>query len=185
MAYMVGTAGGTPPPIFSDVALSGAYIVPPFIALSNAALVADTLYVVPIYIARGGTVTRIGINLAGSSAGNARLGIYSNTNARPGTRILDAGTVDTGSTGDKEVTISQALLSNTWYWLAYVASSTPNVRTVQQAGICGYGVITGALSASMNITRAFTYAALPADESAQTYTLGNGVNPPMIWVRIA
>jgi hypothetical protein len=47
-------------------------------------------------------------------------------------------------------------------------------------GVLGWaGPTTGAIS---HLSRAFTYAALPADESAQTYTPQTGA-VPLLWVR--
>jgi hypothetical protein len=53
-----------------------------------------------------------------TTAGNVRLGIYNNgADNRPGSLLLDAGTVNITATGTFQVTISQAVTAG-WYWLA-------------------------------------------------------------------
>ena len=155
-------------------------------ALAALALAANILYVTPIAITKRTTFTRIGIQVstAGAAGANIRLGIYNNsTNHQPGTLVLDAGEIDASTTGTKEITISQSLRPGL-YWLAAANELAPSVN--------GYGVtdiipILGYDTANARIarlTRAFTYAVLPADESAATYTQGTAASP-IIWLRVA
>lgn len=75
------------------------------------------------------TVDRIGVYCDTAASGGAtRLGIYaSDANNRPGALVLDAGTVDTSTTGEKTITISQALTAGI-YWLTAVEQGNTSVR---------------------------------------------------------
>lgn len=83
----------------------------------------DTVYAWPFLAPRGGTLDRIRVRIqsAAPAGSEARLGIYANTSdtdLRPGALVLDAGVVATDSTGDKTITIAQAITANRLYWLA-------------------------------------------------------------------
>jgi hypothetical protein len=89
----------------------------------------------PMMLAIGRTADRIGFEVTGAGTAStslARLGIWSNTDGAPGTLLLDAGTVLTDSTGVKEITISQALVANTVYWLGVAQQGAPaTVATIR------------------------------------------------------
>ncbi len=73
---------------------------------------ANTIVYIPILVPRTTTYDRILIDVIGSVAGTARLGIYNDLNGLPDTRVLDAGTVDTGTTGAKLITIAETLAAD-------------------------------------------------------------------------
>lgn len=79
------------------------------------------IYYAPFYVPISMTVDRISVRVTGAVAGTqSRLGIYNHATAgsfQPGTRLLDAGTIDTGTAGIKSITISQALTPGI-YWVA-------------------------------------------------------------------
>jgi hypothetical protein len=142
--------------------------------LTTLAITAGRLYAVPFLLSGTHQFIRIGIYVGTLSAGQARLGIYANQDGDvyPGALILDAGFVDVGTTGLKEIVISQQL-SPGLYWLALVGNSAPTLRAVAVAGAMP---ILG-LDNAFNITPgngwyvAFTYAALP-----NPFTGGGTVN---------
>lgn len=84
-----------------------------------------------------GTLDRIAahhFSTAGGAGEVQRLGIYNDDNGRPGSLLLDAGTIDlTTGNAFKAITISQAV-SDAWYWLASVRQGTTNT-----AHMVGYG----------------------------------------------
>lgn len=93
---------------------------------------------------RAGTLDRLGVEVGATGAGSAiRLGIFSaDADGFPGALLLDAGTVDTsGSTGFKEISISQAVTAGT-YWLSYTwqGGTAPQLRGV--LGISQHRAIT-------------------------------------------
>lgn len=153
---------------------SGNYFMTPSNTNSSSqSLGADILTWSPIFVGHSFTANRIGINVVSGAAGAARLGVYaprSDSDPDPGLLILDAGTIDTSTTGVKEITISQAFTPGL-YLLALVGNATVSY---QSAGATGGSVIWGSTRFQTHISwsrsRSFTYAALPSDESAQTYT---------------
>lgn len=86
------------------------------------------MYYCPLWVPKALTADRIAVKVdaSGSAGAVLRLGIYtaSPTTRKPDALVLDAGTVDGTSTGQKEITISQALTAGL-YWLA----SVPQVAT--------------------------------------------------------
>lgn len=81
----------------------------------NEAQATFALFVVP----ESTTFDRIYIKVmtAGSAGAVCRLGIFGDTGGKPGSVVLDAGTIDATSTGDKEITISQTLNPGV-YWVS-------------------------------------------------------------------
>lgn len=96
---------------------------------TTAALAANWMMAVPFRIGRESTATRIGIEVTTLNASNVVLGIYDSDGdgGMPSSVVLDAGTIDASTTGEKEITISQTLQPGL-YWLAVQAESTPTIR---------------------------------------------------------
>lgn len=83
---------------------------------------------------RAGTLSRVAVNVNSAVASSTlRLGIWNvGSDGFPGTLLLDAGTVDTSTTGDKEWVINQAV-SDGWYWFSFSAqggASSANFKVV-------------------------------------------------------
>jgi len=74
----------------------------------------------PIWLP-GATYDRIGVYVQSGGTATLRLGLYTAdaTTGLPGTKVFDAGTISTASTGLIEATISQTLAAG-WYWAAVV-----------------------------------------------------------------
>lgn len=149
---------------------SGRYYVAGQSGVTTVAIAANTLYAAPILIPRQLTFTSINMEVTTLSAGNLRLGIYKDKymasgatdGGYPDVLVLDAGTVNTGTTGGKAVSISQ-LLDPGWYWLAAVANATPTVRSIgTTVGTAWLGMSsTTDSNIHHGVSVAFTYAALP------------------------
>jgi hypothetical protein len=106
---------------------------------STHTVVANRLYYEPIFTDRQITLDRLAIGVTTAAAGQARLGIYSaDTFWQPTALILDAGEVDTGTTGYKEITINLTLTPGL-YLLAFVANATPVLRTIS-GSLVGAGI---------------------------------------------
>lgn len=147
-------------------------------------MAANTIYANCIHVPRPLTFTRIGIEVTVLSAGNARLGLFTcGTDGAPGTLLLDAGTVSTGTTGIKEITISQTLQPG-YYWAVVVGDATPTIRGLGQnafdIGILG---VSAPATVDAAITKSFSYAALSGASPFGTPTFATS-NPSMIWLRI-
>ena len=127
---------------------------------TSAAITADKLYAIPFPVPRAMTWDRISIYVFTLDAGKSlRMGIYNdNGSLYPGTLLQDAGEVDVGTTGMKEITIDQSL-SKGLYWLAFVSDGTPQFRrSYDFLNLLGS---TGPQSTRAMYYRSFTYAALP------------------------
>lgn len=170
-----------PPVIFPDGSLqsssanaspmkfrpAGRYHVNQYAAgtITNVALVTNTLYAIPFYVADPKTIIQMAIQVTTSKSGNARLGIYSNgVGTYPDGLLLDAGVVATGTNGLKELTgLSAALSGNSLYWLALVCSTNPSISgndAQDNFPLLGFdGALNVVPSSSYQV--AFTYAALP------------------------
>ncbi len=75
----------------------------------------------PYWAPKAFSISRIAINVttAGSAGSVIRIGAYNDDNGIPGTLIFDAGTVDSTTTGIKEITTTQTLPAGR-FWLAAV-----------------------------------------------------------------
>jgi hypothetical protein len=146
----------------------------------------DTLVHVPFYAIEGETFDRIGINVTTLQAsGLARLGIYeSAADGTPGALVLDAGTVDCSTTGAKEITISQALTADTWYWLAIVLNNgsigATRYSADEHALNYGFPNLTDA-GPAWRYEEAHTFGALPDPSTA--VAAAQNLNMPRIMLR--
>lgn len=154
---------------------------------TTGAVAANTLYVMPFLVQQKRTWTKIGINVTVLAGTNARLGIYNFANGVPTTLVLDAGTISTATTGQKEATISQILEVGA-YALVVVFDNTPTVTMGTLSTTIGAGMIGAGSFGTIDTqqTATFTFGALPASFSAGgvgalTYT---AANTPIIWMRI-
>ena len=153
---------------------------------------ANRLYGKIFYVQERVTFTRIGIEVTAFAGTNARLGIYNwDPVAANRSLVVDAGTVATGSNGEKEATISQTLMPGP-YIVGVVFDNTP---TVYAGLVFDLGASEGCLGLSSagigsnNEESAFytahAFGALPDPFGAFTRidALASGVMPT-IWMRI-
>jgi hypothetical protein len=161
---------GTPPPgdffAVTRFLRASRYHVFPHGTYVAMTLAANLLYAVPFVSPVTRTATRIACHVPTAVAGSIRLGIYQDNGlVHPGSLILDAGIVDTGTVGFKEITgTSVPINANTLYWLVLVANATPGVaaHTVGTSwSLLGYSasLIT---AGPAHWTVSFTFDALPA-----------------------
>lgn len=127
-------------------------------------------YASPIALTSGVTATSLAINVntAGSAGSVMRLGIYADDGTTtPSTLILDAGTVDTSTSGSKSITINQTLPAGV-YWLVSVsqgsATTQPTLSTIggntPGLALSNNGMSNGAAALSADSS---TTGALPAN----------------------
>lgn len=127
---------------------SGTYLAPANLssapgssAVSTSALITFLPFVIP----RSVTVTKIGLWLVTQQTGaECRLGIYTSDNGKPGTLIVDGGTLDlsTGTGSLKEVTISQALGPG-MVWVACHMKNVATAVTVTRMGFASGQYVLG------------------------------------------
>ena len=102
--------------------------------ISGSTYTLNRTYLWPLFIQESITIDRIGVEAAGANASTTwRIGIYnSDSNGVPSTVLLDAGTVDTSTTGLKTITISQTLSAGLYFiagcWQG--GSVSPNMRSL-------------------------------------------------------
>lgn len=136
------------------------------------------------------TFTRIGMNVTtGTASKICRLGIYEvAADGSPGDLVLDAGTIDCSTTGEKEIAISQEL--NGLYYLCYISNGVSGVTTVRHNADTPYNF--GTASGTSTIDTMSLYA------TSQTGVVSGGLDstapsslsrdttnfPAGIWLRV-
>lgn len=148
----------------------------------------DNLHAEPFYAPAAITLDRIAVHITAGVAGNMRLGIYSNgANIYPGALLLDAGVVSTAGAGVQTIIINQALAANTLYWLAFVSSSGPTMRSYP---VYSEWPIFGFAAADFGDNGAWArvaqvYGALPTPFPGGATIFGSTTTCPTVAVRIA
>jgi hypothetical protein len=153
----------------------------------------NQMVAVPFVCPTDTTFTRIGVNVtATGGTGVYRLGIWSANGAVPGSLLLDAGTVTTTSTGDKEISISQLLpMGNYFLSIALQVSGSPNILGLTNDPTAGSNALTGRASSSTT-SRIYGYlsgssvsGSLPSSFGTTTDLVSGSGNPaPYIWLRV-
>jgi len=101
-------------------------------AVSSTAATQSQLHAYPLIINKSSQAfDRIGITVStGAASSTVRLGIYNDSSALPGTVLLDAGTIDASTTGDKTITITQTLTRGRWWIVGVAQGGAPTLNTV-------------------------------------------------------
>lgn len=151
-------------PMVTSLFASGQYTGPAG-TYSTSGEVVDRVYYTPIFVPRRTTFDRIAVDHTSTAAGAGgvqRLGIYSTASGdKPGTLILDAGTVDmTTAPALKAITISQTLNPGL-YWLATVGqvAGSPALRALTSGVVQAPGAAT---TQSTGFTQNSVSGALPS-----------------------
>lgn len=142
-----GGAGGSGGPAFTE----GFYIAVPS-GPSVASNAGGWRGVAPFWVDREIHLTRIGITVtSGADTGRTvRLGLYADSNGRPGEVVVDAGTVDASTTGYKELVIDVTLTPGR-YWAHFGPNSAAIAcRSSRPNGIVGALTGAGAIEFSAN-----------------------------------
>jgi hypothetical protein len=104
------------------------YVLPGwFVSFSTlTTMTSGRIYYIPIFVSETTAYDRICINVYSEASGTADLRVFAWSNGLPGSLILSAGTVDTGSSGEKSISINLTL-GRGYYFLAVRCSSTPTL----------------------------------------------------------
>jgi len=128
---------------------------------NTSSLSANYLYAVPCILYAGTKITGLGIYVSTSGSGNARLGIYADSNVSPSRRIIDAGEVSVSTTGAKTITGLNVYINSTnLYWFSFATSVAFSIYRGTALGSGPFLGVSGS-NAYTCIRRSFTYAALP------------------------
>jgi hypothetical protein len=147
------------------------------IADATAAVAANIIYYAPICIPSGYNVNvkNIGCHVRGAAAGNVRVGLYSDEDGEPGTKILDSGSLSTSTAAFKQMGVSQIIpVRSGWHWTAFLCSSaSPTFEVLSTTGYLP--LVAWAASATKRPTiqyQIFAYAALPATATSVGVSTG-------------
>lgn len=158
---------------------------------NGLAPVLDELRLGHFAVAKTVTVDRIGVFCGAAVAlSTSRLGIYrDNGDGYPGALVLDAGTVDTSSTGFKEITISQQLIPDL-YWIGGVGQVIVTALLLSSLTASGgqfdaVGAVAGPTVNSPTTIAGFAQSGVSGTLPANfTTTKANGL-PYRVWLRVA
>lgn len=82
---------------------------------SNGALTQNTLYAIPFWVGPPQTFTKIVVASLGVASSHVRVGIYADDGtSKPGNLIVDAGQLDTSTSGEKTATINVTVSGLIW-----------------------------------------------------------------------
>lgn len=158
---------------------------------ANRSLTKDLTYYVPVYLPTG-TVDRIAIitsNTPTPTTGNTtRLGIYANTNGKPSTLILDAGTINPAAANTAyEITISQAVTAGI-YWLAVnrqvTAGTAPDYEGFDTSDTSSISFWTSSLNTGTPV-KGYTQSGVTGAFANATSLSATSAGLPAVWVRVA
>lgn len=156
---------------------SGLYYVAPHISTNTMGMTTGTMRGARFTTQRAAMLNSLAVNVtvAGSTGSVVRLGIYEERTPGTATLLLDAGTVDSTTTGAKALAVTQRVKPGVTYWLVAVGQGAPttnptvsamnaappqlgdaNAATVLGNTLAGLtsGGVTGALPSSITIAGA-------------------------------
>jgi hypothetical protein len=146
---------------------------------ATTAPAAGTATVVPFYVPALRTFTDLACDITTLAAGaTVALGIYgSDEYDQPLGLIVDAGTVDAGSTGFKSLTLTGVVLQPGWHWLAALSlGGAPAMRSNTST----HELVTTAANSTASALNGYTHAGQSALPKRWTSTAAGGNSPRVI-----
>jgi len=162
---------------------SGTYYIPSTPATTGGLQTQNLTSFIVIYVPASTTFDRIACRTGNTFSGTAtvRLGIYNNSNGKPSTVLLDAGTVScTSNNTTFEITINETL-NEGWYWLAFnmqTAAATSNFIIYSNPLPVGLQMASASLAPQYRWTESGVTGAF-----ATAGTLSQATNAPAIALR--
>ena len=150
----------------------------------NQSSINDRLRTCALFISKDVRIDRIGVQVAVAQAtGSTRLGIYeSGDDGFPAKLLLDAGTIDSSTTGFKEITIDQVLRGPRIYWGSYVHNvDSISLRSRGASPSLGFGA-GGDVNPDNGVSRTHTFGVLPDPFGAVVFST-QSQNP--LYMRVA
>ncbi len=141
-------------------------------SMAGSAMVANTLYGMPIYIPKGSVTTKIGVNVtsAGAAGKLIRLGIARMNADKTGTLVLDGGAVAADALASPELDFAPDVSTGGWYYLLAISDGTPSIM----AHISSASALLGRSSYASTVRNSMasmsqTYGALPTTFTPAAY----------------
>lgn len=160
-----------------DSYVAACYSHPGLVSGAAITVVANTLYAHRVMLSRPMTITKLGLQVTTFAAGNALVALHADAGGRPGVQLVSSAAINTGgSNGIRTDVVSQAVAAGA-HWLLAVFDATPGIQGIATLALM-HGVTTS-LGRIYGLSRAFTYGAIPADESAQAYSLASTHMPQL------
>jgi hypothetical protein len=168
---------GTFPVTVSQNKIPGRYYGNPVASVTTFPEANNNLILTPWRFETSISIDRIAIDVTtGGTVGSVtRLGVYADNNGIPGTLLIDAGTVDSTSTGVKELTIALTLAPGLYYFASAsqgAPATQPTIRVGAPLISAGSTVAATVLAnlAVVNISGGVTgaFVSSPAISSAST-----------------
>jgi hypothetical protein len=171
--------------------IAGHFYRTPFLAHNNLGISHQLAYYTPIFIDQSTDIDRLSITTGNIFSGSStvRIGIYNNTNGRPSTLILDAGTVaPIAANTVYSITVSQTLTVG-YYWLAFCQQGTApttsnyigNIASQAQGNLLMSGQSAGTTG---SFTAGFSQSSVTG-AFADAGTLAIATAAPYVWFRVA
>ena len=93
----------------------------------------NTIALYPFIPANSITISNLQLNVAGASATNIRILVYSDLNGVPSSKLIESTNLDCSTTGTKTYTTSYTFTAGTVYWLGCYASAIASVSVLDAA----------------------------------------------------
>lgn len=156
--------------------------------LTTSIYVQNRLYCYPLFVSESITIDRLGVECVTAVASTTwRIGIYnSDSNGVPSTVLLDAGTVDTSTTGLKTITVNQTLSAGL-YFIAGVwqgGASSPTMRAYS-SGAGNWAPVAGTSQPSNTYYVAYTLDSVTGALSTFSGSTATTLSPTRTQFRIA
>jgi len=143
----------------------------------------------PVFIQENITLDRIGAECTSLVASSTyRLGIYNaDSNGVPSTLVIDAGTIDTSSTGAKSITISQSLSAGLYYLVGCQQGGATNAIMRAYHNIIGnFAPIANTSMSTTLYNTSYAQDSVSGAFPSSTSSLSVGtLQPPRIQFRVA
>lgn len=151
-------------------------------SFTGAATTRDTAWCSLFYLPERTTWTKIGIRVTSAVADTTgRLAIYTDDGG-PASLVLDAGTIDSSSGGDKEITISQQLEAGV-YWGCLQPEGGSSDPSFNWATIAGFSGLIGQTSSTSTDTTVYFSNTGTYPSTAGSLTFAGAGLAPAIWLR--
>jgi hypothetical protein len=130
-------------------------------ANSSSSTSANNISLYPFIPANSITISNLQLNVAGSSATNIRILVYSDLNGVPSSKLIESTNLDASTIGVKTFTTSYTFTAGTVYWLGCYSSGSVSVSVLDAAQMTP--ISTNAFgTAYSSVTASATFGSAPS-----------------------